>query len=191
MLHSAVSHANCMVYCYTLCDMPREVRSWLLWYCKSWTVTSIIKLKLTFYFFHWDINVGFLQQPELVLLSTFFNAQMKLQFATSTESLDERVSILDRGRWNLKFLNICVKPHFRFRTITIKDLNILFCPCFMHPSPSIFVHDFNILTPGEAAHSPGRQWRAWRRGLVSDVSGDVSPGWRVLGCSAWSHGHQR
>ena len=134
--------------------------------------------------------MGFLQQPELVLLSTFFNAQMKLQFATSTESLDERVSILDRGRWNLKFLNICVKPHFRFRTITIKDLNILFCPCFMHPSPSIFVHDFNILTPGEAAHSPGRQWRAWRRGLVSDVSGDVSPGWRVLGCSAWSQGHQ-
>ena len=38
---------------------------------------------------------------------------MKLQFATSSESLDGRVSILDGGRrWNLKFLNICVK-HFR------------------------------------------------------------------------------
>ena len=49
--------------------------------------------------------MGFLQQPELVLLSTFFIAAMKLQFATSSESLDGRVSNMDGGRWNLKFLN--------------------------------------------------------------------------------------
>lgn len=52
----------------------------------------------------------------------------------------------------------------------------------MQPS-RVFVHDFNILTPGEAAH--------WVRGLApgpglaiisprSDVSSDVSPGRRVF-----------
>ena len=105
---------------------------------------------------------------------------MKLQFATSSESLDGRVSILDGGRWNLKFLNICVK-HYLWLDIRNKELNIrALC------SARVFVHDFNILTPGEAAHRvPGPV----RPGLAiisprSDVSSDVSPRRRVLG-----HGH--
>ena len=116
------------------------------------------KTKINFLFLSLRYQCGiFTTSRTCLIVNIFLAAAMKLQFATSSESLDGRVSILDCGRWNLKFLNICVQPHFRFRTITIKDLNILLAVLYAAPSPSIFVHDFNILTPGEAAHSPGRQ----------------------------------
>ena len=92
------------------------------------------KTKINFLFLSLRYQCGiFTTTRTCLIVNIFLAAAMKLQFATSSESLDGRVSILDCGWWNLKFLNICVQPHFRFRTITIKDLNILFVRALCSP----------------------------------------------------------